>query len=94
MKGILPVYLLMIVVDRGKAAKAARFLQEYSCPVQLILNGHGTVSYTHLFPSFFASFTAAATLVPLEIPHIRPSLLARSFAVWIASSSVIMQISL
>ena len=44
MKGILPVYLLMIVVDRGKAAKAARFLQEYSCPVQLILNGHGTAS--------------------------------------------------
>ena len=49
MKGILPVYLLMIVVDRGKAAKAARFLQEYSCPVQLILNGQMCIRDSHQY---------------------------------------------
>lgn len=39
------------------------------------------------FPSFFARLSAAATLVPLEIPHIKPSFAARSFAVCSASLS-------
>jgi len=43
------------------------------------------------FPSFSASFKAAATLVPLEIPHIIPSSAARRLEVERASSSVIMQ---
>lgn len=39
-------------------------------------------------PSFSASLSAAATFVPLEMPHIIPSFEARSLAVCIASSSV------
>lgn len=38
-------------------------------------------------PSFLASWMAAATLVPLEMPHMRPSLDASSCAVRMASSS-------
>ena len=38
-----------------------------------------------------AAFIAAATFVPLLMPHIIPSFLARSFDVLIASSSVIIQ---
>lgn len=50
---------------------------------------------TTLFPgpSLSANFKAADTLVPLDIPHIIPSLLAKSFDVWIASRSDIIQIS-
>ena len=44
------------------------------------------------FPSFRASLIAAATLVPLEIPHMMPSFAASSFDVRRASSSDIMQI--
>jgi FMN phosphatase YigB (HAD superfamily) len=39
-------------------------------------------------PSFFASFNAAATLVPEEMPTIRPSSFARRQAVSMASASV------
>ena len=41
----------------------------------------------------FASFIAAATLVPLLIPHNIPSFNARSLEALMASSSFIMQIS-
>ena len=47
-----------------------------------------TVTTVFPFPSFWASFRAAATLVPLEMPHIRPSIRARFRAVSMASSSV------
>ena len=45
------------------------------------------------FPSFLAKRRAAATLVPLEIPHRRPSFFASSLAVFSASSSEIMAMS-
>lgn len=44
-------------------------------------------------PSFFASFRAAATLVPEDMPHMIPSLAASSFYTRMASSSVTIQIS-
>ena len=40
-----------------------------------------TVTTVFPFPSFFARRSAAATLVPLDIPHIMPSLAARSLDV-------------
>ena len=40
-----------------------------------------TVTTVLPLPSFFARRMAAATLVPLEMPHIRPSSRARSLAV-------------
>lgn len=40
-----------------------------------------TVTTVFPFPSFFASFIAAATFVPLDIPHIMPSLDAKSLEV-------------
>ena len=52
-----------------------------------------TVTTVFPFPSFRASFRAAATLVPDEIPHMIPSLDASSWDVRIASSSVTIQIS-
>ena len=52
-----------------------------------------TVTTVFPSPSFFASFRAAATFVPDEIPHMIPSFAARSRDVWIAYSSVTMQIS-
>ena len=47
-----------------------------------------TVTTVLPLPSFLASLSAAATFVPLEIPHIMPSSRAKSFAVCNASSSV------
>ena len=44
-------------------------------------------------PSFFANLIAAATLVPLEIPHMIPSFAASSLDIRIASSSFTRQIS-
>ena len=52
-----------------------------------------TVTTVLPLPSFLASFLAAATFVPLLMPHIKPSIIAKSFEVWIASSSVIIHIS-
>ncbi len=44
MKSNLSIYLLIIIVERGKGTKAAHFLQELSIPVQLIISGRGTAS--------------------------------------------------
>ena len=81
------------------AIKAARKYAESkgknTTILTLLQSFHGRTVTTLLpLPSFLASFIAAATFVPLEIPHIIPSFDARSFAVFIASSSLIIQISL
>lgn len=44
MKCNLSIYLLIIIVERGKGAKAAHFLQDLSIPVQMIISGRGTAS--------------------------------------------------
>ena len=44
MKSNLSIYLLIIIVERGKGTKAAHILQDLSIPVQLIISGRGTAS--------------------------------------------------
>ena len=53
-----------------------------------------TVTTVLPLPNFLASLIAAATFVPLLIPHKIPSLMAKSFEVFSASSSLIIQTSL